>query len=79
MKPSRMIIVGWLVVAVFVVSWLGMMWVHELGHVVNAWLCGGHVERVVLHPLRFSRTDLLVNPHPLVVRGAGWCGAHWCR
>ena len=51
--------------------WYGMMVVHEFGHVVGAWLTGGVVERVVLHPLAISRTDLAVNPHPLPVI---WCG-----
>lgn len=48
-------------------SWLGMMAVHEFGHVLGAWITGGEVERVVVHPLRFSRTDLSHNPAPLVV------------
>jgi hypothetical protein len=55
-------------------SWLTMMAVHELGHVLNAWASGGAVGRVVLHPLEFSRTDLTANPHPLVV---AWGGAIW--
>lgn len=57
--------------ALFAASWLTMMTVHECGHVVNAWLSDGHVERVVLHPLAFSRTDLSRNPHPLFVAGGG--------
>lgn len=48
-------------------SWLGMMAVHELGHVVGAVFTSGSVERVVLHPLSISRTDVLPNPHPAVV------------
>ena len=32
-------------------SWLGMMAVHELGHVTHLALSGGTVEKVVLHPL----------------------------
>lgn len=52
-------------------SWLGMQAVHELGHVAGAWLTGGRVERVVLHPLTISRTDLATNPHPLPVVWAG--------
>lgn len=51
--------------------WYGMMAIHELGHVIGAWLTGGVVERVVLHPLTISRTDLSVNPLPLTVV---WCG-----
>jgi hypothetical protein len=52
-------------------SWLMMQAIHELGHVVGAWLTGGTVERVVLHPLAISRTDLAENPQPLIV---AWCG-----
>ncbi|MCU0880337.1 MAG: M50 family metallopeptidase, partial [Pirellulaceae bacterium] len=52
-------------------AWLGMQAVHELGHVVGAWLTGGTVERVVLHPLAISRTDVAPNPEPLVVVWAG--------
>ena len=52
-------------------SWLGMQAVHELGHVVGAWLTGGRVARIVLHPLTISRTDLAENPHPLFVVWSG--------
>jgi hypothetical protein len=52
-------------------SWLLMQAVHELGHVVGAWLTGGKVARVVLHPLTISRTDLADNPRPLLVVWAG--------
>lgn len=52
-------------------SWMGMQAIHEFGHVLGAWLSGGRVSRVVLHPLTISRTDLLVNPHPLFVVWSG--------
>lgn len=52
-------------------SWLAMMGVHETGHVLGAWLTGGCVAGVVLHPLTISRTDLSINPHPLYVVWAG--------
>lgn len=48
-----------------------MQIVHEVGHVLAAWASGGMVERVVLHPLRISRTDLSLNPAPLLVAWAG--------
>jgi hypothetical protein len=54
-----------------VASWLGMQAVHEFGHVLGAWLTGGRVARVVLHPLTISRTDLSENPSPLIVVWAG--------
>lgn len=60
-----------LIVSVLLLSWLGMQIVHESGHVVAAWLSGGHVTGVVLHPLAISRTDLDVNPAPRFVT---WCG-----
>jgi hypothetical protein len=51
--------------------WLGMMAVHEFGHCLAAWASGGGVERVVLHPLTISRTDVTPNPRPLLVTWAG--------
>ena len=32
-------------------SWLGMQAIHEVGHVLGAWLTGGRVARVVLNPV----------------------------
>ena len=55
-------------------GWLGMQAAHECGHVLGAWLTGGTVSKVVLHPLTFSRTDLAANPHPLLVSWAGPIG-----
>jgi hypothetical protein len=60
-----------LIVSTVLLSWLGMMIVHEFGHVVGAWLTGGTVKQVVLHPLAISRTDVSPNPHPLIVVWAG--------
>ncbi|MFG0296164.1 MAG: M50 family metallopeptidase [Maioricimonas sp. JB045] len=51
--------------------WLGMQAVHELGHVLAAVLTGGKVAHVVLHPLTISRTDLAINPSPLITAWAG--------
>ena len=59
-------------IATFVAfSWLAMQCVHELGHVAGAWITGATIERVFLHPLSFSRTDLSSNPHPSFVSWAG--------
>jgi hypothetical protein len=66
-RPHQAILIG----STLVGSWLGMQAVHEAGHVVCAWLTGGQVAKVVLHPLTFSRTDLAHNPRPLVVVWAG--------
>jgi hypothetical protein len=60
-----------LIVSVLLASWLGMQDVHEFGHVAAAWLTGGQVTQVVLHPLTISRTDLATNPSPLLVVWAG--------
>src|SRR5947208_8539728 len=62
---------GVLIVSTVLGSWLGMQAVHESGHVLGAWLTGGRVARVVLHPLTISRTDLARNPAPLAVVWAG--------
>lgn len=63
-----------LIVSGLALSWLGMMAIHELGHVASAVLSGGEVVRVVLHPLAISRTDVSPNPHPQFV---AWGGALW--
>jgi hypothetical protein len=60
-----------LIVSTLALSWLGMMAVHESGHVLAAWVTGATVVKVVLHPLTISRTDLADNPHPLVVVWGG--------
>lgn len=48
-------------------SWLAMMAMHELGHVIGAVMTHGHVTCVVLHPMAISRTDVQPNPNPAVV------------
>ncbi|MBI3823896.1 MAG: M50 family metallopeptidase [Planctomycetes bacterium] len=68
MKPLHQTV---LIVSTLALSWFVMMVVHESGHVLGAWLTGGTVARVVLHPLTISRTDLSVNPRPLFVVWAG--------
>jgi hypothetical protein len=62
---------GVLVMSTVLGSWLAMQAVHEAGHVFGAYLTGGHVAQVVLHPLTISRTDLDHNPRPLVVVWSG--------
>ena len=52
-------------------SWLAMQAVHECGHVLAAVATGGEIQKVVLHPLALSRTDVTPNPHPLMVVWAG--------
>ena len=64
---SRML---WVAVALLG-AWWGMQAVHEAGHLAGAWLTGGSVTRVLLHPRTISRTDVSPNPHPLFVAWAG--------
>ncbi len=54
-------------------SWMGMLAVHELGHVLHAWASGGTVARVVLPPLGFSRTDVNTTSPGFVA----WGGPVW--
>ena len=54
--------------------WLGMMIVHEAGHVLHAWLSGGSVEHVSIPLLGFSQTFLADNPRPAFV---AWGGPVW--
>jgi hypothetical protein len=51
--------------------WLWMQVVHEAGHVIAVWAAGGEIARVVLHPLTISRTDVAVDPIPLLTVWAG--------
>lgn len=59
------------VASLVALCWLLMQAVHEAGHVVGALATGGAVERVVLHPLAISRTDVATNPRPGIVVWAG--------
>src|SRR5262249_43660083 len=52
-------------------SWLGMMAVHEAGHVLHALLSGGAVTGNAIPLLGFSRTDVSPNPHPVFVTVGG--------
>ena len=58
-------------ISLLALCWYAMMAVHEGGHVLGALVTGGTVERVVLHPLTISRTDVSPNPHPGIVVWAG--------
>ncbi len=51
--------------------WLWMQGVHEFGHVLGALCSNGHVKCVVWHFAAISRTDVMPNPHPLLVCWAG--------
>lgn len=56
------------------IGWLGMMAVHEAGHVLHARLSGGVVDRVEIPLLGFSQTFYSVNPRPHFV---AWGGPVW--
>jgi hypothetical protein len=47
---------------------------HEFGHVLTAWLTGGSVALMVLHPLQISWTTFSPNPHPQLVAWGGAAG-----
>lgn len=68
---SERLATGLLWISLVAASWLGMMAIHEAGHVLAATATGGTVVKVVLHPLTISRTDVSPNPQPLVVAWAG--------
>ena len=55
-------------------AWLGMMVLHEGGHVLNACLSGGTVERVRVPLVGFSQTIYTSNPRPAFV---AWGGPAW--
>ena len=55
-------------------SWLALMGVHEFGHVLHAWLSGGHVSGVHFGLFEFSRSELSFDPHPQFV---AWGGPIW--
>src|ERR1044071_5291458 len=61
-----------LLVSFVAFSWLEFMVVHEFGHALAAWLTGGSVALMVLHPLQISWTTFSSNPHPQLV---AWGGA----
>ncbi len=69
-RLHQVILIG----SILPLSWLGMLVVHEFGHVLGAWITGGTVAKVVAQPWIISRTDLSHNPHPLVVVWAGPVG-----
>jgi len=58
-------------VATLLLSWLLMQVVHEAGHVSAGWWVGDRVEKVVLHPLAISRTDLTPGNNVLLTTAAG--------
>ena len=61
-----------LLVASFIAfSWLAFMVVHEFGHALTAWLTGGSVSLMILHPLQISWTSFSRNPHPQLVAWGG--------
>jgi hypothetical protein len=62
------------VATIITASWLGMTALHEFGHVLHAWLSGGHVVGVELPPRGLGHTRVSPNPHPQFV---AWGGACW--
>jgi hypothetical protein len=60
-----------LILSFIAFSWLAFMVVHEFGHALTAWLTGGSVSLVILHPLQISWTTFSRNPHPQLVAWGG--------
>ena len=60
-----------LIFGLLATCWLGMMLVHECGHMLAAVCTGGTVVRLEWPVWGFSRTDVGSNPHPLAVAWAG--------
>jgi hypothetical protein len=60
-----------LIVSFSAFSWLAFMVVHEFGHALTAWLTGGSVCLMILHPFQISWTSYARNPHPLLVAWGG--------
>jgi hypothetical protein len=52
--------------------WLGMMAVHESGHIIHTWLAGGIVSHVSFPLIGFSQTHVTYNPAPAFVAGGGF-------
>jgi hypothetical protein len=63
-----------LIALVLYASWLALMGIHECGHVLHAWLSGGHVLSVHFGLFEFSRTEMSIDPHPQFV---AWGGPIW--
>jgi hypothetical protein len=63
-----------LAAALLYATWMGMMAVHELGHMLHAWLSGGQVIDVRLPLWGFSQT--IVHPNPRE-RFVVWGGPVW--
>jgi len=58
-------------ISVAMLSWYGMMAVHELGHVLATYATGGTVIEVVLEPWSISHTEYGELPRPGIVVWAG--------
>jgi hypothetical protein len=48
-----------------------MQIVHDLGHVLTAYASGETINKIILHPLVISRTDVSHDRHPLLVVWGG--------
>ncbi len=62
-------IMTWIVVVVL--SWYGMMVIHEAGHCIGAVATGAGIEAVNIPVVGFSRTDFSGGNSPLIVVWAG--------
>jgi hypothetical protein len=58
-------------IIVLLFSSLYMQWTHELGHILTGLATGSEIDRVILHPFRFSMTQFASNPHPHLTTWGG--------
>ncbi len=54
-----------------VASWVVMTTVHECGHILSGWTCGGHLVSVDLWPWHLPHSMFEPDPHPLVTLWGG--------
>jgi hypothetical protein len=62
------------ILILFYSTWMGMMAVHEFGHILHAWISGASVSHVSLPLVGFSQTFFRFNPHAYFVV---WGGPLW--
>jgi hypothetical protein len=73
-KLNRLLLRCGFVMLLVYLSWLSMMGLHEFGHVLHAWLSGGHVSSVHFGLFEFSETELSSDPH---LQFVAWGGPIW--
>ena len=57
--------------ALLLVSWCVMATVHEVGHLLGGWACGGTLREAELRPWHLPHSRFSPDPHPLVTLWSG--------